>query len=64
MPPEKKDESGQGTSKDERSLFECHPENGETCELPQRPPAPDPDPEKVPRVENPPRPKDERALYE
>ena len=57
--------TGQGTSPEEQTLFECHAENGENCDAhPQATPPADaahPPIQKVEAVKNPERPKDERA---
>lgn len=59
--------TGQGTSPAEQGLFECHPENGENCDghpAPEKPLDPSHPPiKKVEAVQNPERPKDERALF-
>lgn len=65
--PDSEVETGQGTSPDERSQFECHESEGEECDATPVPqPAVDalhPKIVKVERVENAERPKDERALF-
>lgn len=61
-------ETGQGTSRDERGLFECHEEDGEICDARARltPPvdAAHPEVRKEAPVKDAARSKDERALFD
>ena len=65
---DKDKDTGQGTSHDERGLFECHAEDGEDCSgapvKEKKPDALHPTIKKVEAVHGAERPKDERALFD